>query len=131
MAPHPMQYAALAYFALDRSYFSETLATRYVSRIRTLVASLRKVGFQVAAPEGAYYLFAKYRRVARLSGMEPWEAAMHMVKEVGVAVVPGTNFYGSDRAKGEEAREYLRFAACRSDRDIGVACEKLEEAFLE
>ena len=129
MAPHPMQYATLTYLNLPRTYFSETLPTRYVGRISKLAQSLRKSGFEVSVPEGAYYLFAKYRSVKLLGRMEPWDAAMYMVKEVGVACVPGSNFYGSDSAKTKEATEYLRFAACRSISDIEQACTILEERF--
>jgi len=128
MAPHPMQYAGLTYFDLPQEYFSKTLSTRYIDRLSTLASSLRKVGFEVLQPEGAYYLFAKYRGVKQLSDMGPWDAAMFMVKEVGVACVPGTNFYGSEQAMQNEAQEYLRFAACRSVQDIEAACEKLEMA---
>ena len=130
MAPHPMQYAALTYLKLDESYFRDTLATRYIDRLDKLAASLRKVGFEVMTPEGAYYLFCKYRGVTELSEMEPWDAAMHMVKEVGVACVPGSNFYGSNHALEKEAREYLRFAACRAIQDIDAACQKLEKSLL-
>ena len=128
MAPHPMQYAGLTYFDLPQEYFTETLSTRYVDRLNTLSSSLRRVGFEVLQPEGAYYLFAKYRGVQQLSELGPWDAAMFMVKEVGVACVPGTNFYGSEHAMQNEAQEYLRFAACRSVQDIEAACEKLESA---
>ena len=129
MAPHPMQYATLTYLNLPMSYFRETLATRYLDRMTTLARSLRKAGFALAVPEGAYYLFARYRGVRVLGDMEPWDAAMYMVTEVGVACVPGSNFYGSDRASKSEAREYLRFAACRSISDIELACSKIEERF--
>ena len=126
MAPHPIQYAGLTYFDLPKEYFTRTLSTRYIDRLNTLASSLRKVGFKVLDPEGAYYLFVKYRSVQQLSEMGPWDASMYMVKEVGVACVPGTNFYGSDHAMQNEAQEYLRFAACRSVKDIEAACEKLE-----
>lgn len=129
MAPHPMQYAALTYLNLPQSYFRETLATRYVDRLQKLARSLRRVGFEVSDPEGAYYLFAQYRGVPRLGERAPWDAAMYMVKEVGVACVPGTNFYGSPQAMSNEACTYLRFAACRSVEDIDMACRKIEEFF--
>ena len=59
-------------------------------------------------PEGAYYLFADYRSVPSLAAMSPVEAAMHLVEKVGVATVPGDNFY----ATGNEGDRYLRFAFC-------------------
>ena len=47
----------------------------------------------------------------------------YLMKEVGVAVVPGDNFYG----KSDEGKKYLRFAACRSDTDIDNAIVRLQE----
>lgn len=131
MSPHPMQYAALTYFSLPKSYFQETLAERYFERMQALAYALKKVGFGVSEPEGAYYLFVRYRGVPQLSNLEPWDAAMYMVKEVGVACVPGNNFYGSDRSLGCEGKEYLRFAACRSWEDVRGACDRIERALFK
>jgi len=131
MSPHPMQYAALTYLRLPESYFRETLAERYLGRVRTLANALKKVGFGVSEPEGAYYLFVRYNDVPKLSGMKPWDAAMYMVKEVGVACVPGDNFYGSEQALKREGSEYLRFAACRSWEDVKGACDRIERAIFK
>lgn len=124
MAPHPMQYAAQTYFLkLDDNFFRTELSILYLSRINLLADALRKVNFIVLNPEGAYYLFALYCNVKVLNSCSTtMEAAMFMTKEVGVACVPGDNFYGKDI---EEGRKYLRFAACRSMSDIEKACEKL------
>ena len=89
MAPHPMQYASLVYFNLPDQYFKEELRGRYKSRVDLLAAALTEVGFGVVQPEGAYYLFAKYRGVQELKDSSPMEAAMYMIEKVGVAVVPG------------------------------------------
>jgi aspartate/methionine/tyrosine aminotransferase len=49
---------------------------------------------------------------------------MFLLKEIGVACVPGDNFYG---IKSEEtSNKYLRFAACRSDQDLEEAGRRLE-----
>ena len=124
MSPHPMQFAAKTYLSsLPVNYFQETLAERYLERIQILAHTLKSVGFKVSQPEGAYYLFARYREVAKLQELEPMDAAMFLLERVGVACVPGDNFYGSESAK--EAKEYLRFAACRSMEDVKEACMRL------
>ena len=84
---------------------------------------LREVGFTVTPPEGAYYLFADYRSVPALSAMSPTDAAMHLIEEVGVATVPGDNFY----ATGNEGDRYLRFAFCRSVETIEAGIERLRK----
>mmetsp|Transcript_5711 Transcript_5711/g.8402 ORF Transcript_5711/g.8402 Transcript_5711/m.8402 type:complete len:493 (-) Transcript_5711:1087-2565(-) len=123
MAPHPMQYASLAYLNLPTEYFRETLSSRYINRIRKLADALKSIGFGVILPEGSYYLFVDFESVKELQGLSPTDAAMYLLEEVGVASVPGDNFYG----KSEEGKKYLRFAACRSDTDIDNAILRLKE----
>jgi aminotransferase len=124
MSPHPMQYATMTYFQMPDAYFSG-LAERYQRRVRMLGETLSEVGFQVAMPQGAYYLFVDYRQVKALKGMDSMEATMHLLKEVGVACVPGSNFYGNKESP--EAGKYLRFAACRSDSDLKEAAKRLQK----
>ena len=130
MSPHPVQYAALTYLDLPDSYFRDTLSTRYLGRLRRLAGALRRAGFGVSDPEAAYYLFARYHDVPALSDLDPWDAAVKMLREVGVACVPGDNFFGSKRALGPggEGKRYLRFAACRSWEDVEEACLRIGRA---
>ena len=72
-------------------------------------------------PEGAYYLFADYRRVPALAALSPTQAAMFLIERVGVATVPGDNFY----TVGREGERYLRFAFCRSLETLEAAVERL------
>ncbi len=123
MAPHPMQYASLAYLNLPTEYFRETLSSRYINRIRKLADALKSVGFGVILPEGSYYLFVDFENVNEIKGLSPTDAAMYLLEEVGVASVPGDNFYG----KSDEGKKYLRFAACRSNTDIDNAIVRLKE----
>jgi len=126
MSPHPMQYATLTYLALPDAYFRTELKQRYKERIDVLSATLTTLGFDVIDPEGAYYLFVKYRGVPALTSIgSPYEAAMYLLHKVGVACVPGDNFYG--KAIKEEGQQYLRFAACRSIEDIREACSRLRK----
>ena len=122
-SPHPMQYASLAYFNLPDDYFKEELRIRYKSRVEMLANTLAQVGFGVVLPQGAYYLFVNYKGVDQLKDLSPMEAAMYLIKEVGVAAVPGDNFY----SKSLEGQNYLRFAACRSNADIEAAINLLSE----
>mmetsp|Transcript_14047 Transcript_14047/g.21926 ORF Transcript_14047/g.21926 Transcript_14047/m.21926 type:complete len:471 (+) Transcript_14047:43-1455(+) len=126
MAPQPMQYATLTYFtALPDSYFLEELSTKYYQRMYDLSKILQELGFDVIFPQGAYYLFVKYGNVPWLQQFrEPMDAAMYLLREVGVACVPGDNFYGKNL---EEGRKFLRFAACRSLEDLAEAGNRLRK----
>mmetsp|Transcript_2068 Transcript_2068/g.5471 ORF Transcript_2068/g.5471 Transcript_2068/m.5471 type:complete len:460 (+) Transcript_2068:106-1485(+) len=125
MSPHPMQYATLSYFGLPDEYFAG-LSTKYQKRVSKLGEALRTKGFGVIPPQGAYYLFVDYTSVPGLVGMTSEQAAMHLLKEIGVACVPGDNFYGKKLDPTTENR-YLRFAACRSDDDLDEAVRLLND----
>ncbi|KAG7337227.1 aminotransferase [Nitzschia inconspicua] len=122
MSPHPMQYATLSYLKLPTTYF-DGLAAKYQQRIHTLSDALLLAGFQVIVPQGAYYLFVGYRNVPALAGMTSMEAAMYMLKTIGVACVPGDNFFG--KLSDETKNKYLRFAACRSNEDLAEAIKRI------
>ena len=124
MSPHPMQVAALTYLRLPDDYFTIDLRGRYWGRIVKLMRVLQDVGFTLSQPQGAYYLFSNYTKVPKLQGMGPMDAAMYLIKEVGVACVPGDNFYGKSI---DDRNKYLRFAACRSEDDVDAACKLLIE----
>ena len=90
------------------------MAADYAVRRATMMRVLRDAGFDAVAPEGAYYVMAD---VTPLGFDDDTEAAMHLVRERGVASVPGSSFF-SDPALG---RHLLRFAFCKR-------LETLEEA---
>ena len=120
-----MQYATLTYLNLSDEFFKKDLKERYVARIELLASTLSFLGFEVVKPEGAYYLFVKFRGVKALSSFDdPMEAAMFLLEEVGVACVPGNNFYSK---AVQEGALFLRFAACRSEADVAEACRRLRK----
>ena len=119
-APTPLQRGATALLE-QRPGFFEGIADDYRRKRDLLVAGLRAAGFGVTPPEGAYYLFADYRTVPALADLSPTDAAMHLVTKVGVATVPGDNFY----ATGDDGSRYLRFAFCRSTETLEAAVERL------
>ena len=119
-APTPLQRAAVALLGLESGAYG-VLCAAYTRKRDTLVAALRRVGFGVNPPQGAYYLFARYRGVPTLCGRSPRAAALHLIEEVGVASVPGDNFY----ATGSGGDQYLRFAFCRSLPTLAEAATRL------
>lgn len=92
-AATPLQAAAVAAFDLPQSYYAQQLQD-YHQRRDVMMGILEEVGFVAPTPEGAYYTLADFRQlpVAAAQGT-PLEFALWMAQEVGVAVVPGTNFY--------------------------------------
>lgn len=119
-APTPLQRAVVALLRLDRSAF-DALRAGFARKRDTLTSALRRAGFGVSSPEGAYYLFARYRDVPGLGDRGPMSAALHLLTDVGVASVPGDNFY----ATGRDGDGYLRFAFCRSVPALETAAARL------
>ncbi|MEW6751667.1 MAG: aminotransferase class I/II-fold pyridoxal phosphate-dependent enzyme [Candidatus Latescibacterota bacterium] len=115
-APTPLQKGAARLLGGDPAVF-RGMWHSYDAKRRALVGGLRRVGFRVSPPQGSYYLFAGYRQVPALRHLSPMDAAMFLIRQVGVACVPGDNFY----RVGSDGDGYLRFAFCRS-------LESLEEA---
>lgn len=119
-APTPLQRGAVSLLRRERGFFGD-IAEHYRVKRDLLVGGLRDAGFTVTPPQGSYYLFADYRSVPSLARMTPVEAAMHLIEKVGVATVPGDNFYGT----GNDGDRYLRFAFCRSPETLEAGVERL------
>ena len=71
------------------SYYRAYLA-EYRQRRDYLVASLRAAGFGCQPPAGAYYIMAD---ISRFDFADDVALADYLVRERGLAVVPGTSFY--------------------------------------
>ncbi|MFO8009787.1 MAG: pyridoxal phosphate-dependent aminotransferase [Dehalococcoidia bacterium] len=115
-SPTPLQKGVVRLLQLDDGFYKQ-LPAAYERKRVMLMEALKNAGFGVTPPDGSYYLFADYTNVPALKGMSPMDAAKYLIMEVGVASVPGDNFYAS----GGYGDSYLRFAFCRS-------VESLEEA---
>jgi aminotransferase len=120
-APTPFQKAAVRLLAQPGAFY-ERLRSAYLEKRALLTDALLAAGFRVTRPQGAFYLFADYRDVRRLRGLAPMPAAMTLIKELGVASVPGDNFY----ADGNDGDTYLRFAFCRSLTSLREAARRLQ-----
>ena len=123
-APTPLQKAAVRLLSMPDTFF-EQLRARYAAKRQILMTALEHVGFRTAHPQGAYYLFAHYGAVPRLRGKSPMEAAMFLIEEIGVATVPGDNFYASSANDINDMR-YLRFAFCRGLDTLEEAARRLD-----
>lgn len=116
-APAPLQQAALTALALPDSYY-DSLRAGYTRRRQILMDGLTEAGFGVRPPEGTYFLMADIRP---LGFDDDDKLARWMVREIGVAAVPGSSFY----TKGELGRSLLRFAFCKQDETLAQVRERL------
>ena len=119
-APTPLQKATVALLDMPAAFFRD-LGRGYADRRALLGDALREAGFRMIEPRGAYYYLADYRGVRDLGHLDPLAAAMHLIEQVGVAAVPGDNFYGGSA----DGARYLRFAFCRGQDTVGDAARRL------
>ena len=101
-APAPLQEAGALALALPPSYYVD-LNAKYAERRTRMLGILDACGFTVYKPGGAYYTIVDTRPLGYTHDVE---FAKFLVKEIGVAVVPGSSFY-QDPEKG---RTQVRFA---------------------
>ena len=120
-SPTPLQKGAERLLQLDKGFYKD-IRKEYIEKRQILVDALQRANFTITPPEGSYYLFANYSHVPALSKLPPMEAAMYLIKEIGVASVPGDNFY----TVGDFDNSYLRFAFCRSIETLREGAKRLE-----
>src|SRR5581483_3180463 len=116
-AAAPLQAAGAAALSLPDSYYQH-LASSYRARRDRLLAPLRQAGFRVFVPRGAYYIMTD---ISAFGFSDDVSFAHHLVKEVGIAVVPGSSFYNDAR----DGSQQVRFAFCKRDETLDAAAERL------
>lgn len=117
-APAPLQEGvAAALEALGPEYYSG-LAASYRARRDLMHAGLVEAGFRCAPPAGAYYILADF---SDISSQRDDEFAERLVREVGVASVPGSSFY----SRPQDGRTMVRFAFCKTEELLADAARRL------
>jgi aspartate/methionine/tyrosine aminotransferase len=120
-APAPLQEAGAMALGLPDSYYEE-LASHYLVRRNRLLAMLRKAGFSAFVAKGAYYIMCDVGNFLKAGGFpNDIEFCRFMVKDIGVAAVPGSSFFG-DPAAG---RDIIRFTFCKKESTLAAAEERL------
>ena len=117
-APHPLQEAAATALELPQRYYQE-LAEKYAARRDRVTAMLQSAGLRPLVPEGAYYTLAD---ITPFGFEDDVAFTMHLIKEIGVAVVPGSSFY----PRGwKEGKQLIRFAFPKREATLDEAAERL------
>ncbi len=116
-APAPLQEAGAMALSLPAEYYAK-LAEGYRGRRDHLVPALERAGFQCFLPRGAYYVMTD---IAAFGFPDDLEFTKYLVREVGVAAVPGSSFYHHPR---DGARQ-VRFAFCKKPETLDAAAERL------
>lgn len=117
--PTPFQDAAVVGLNLDDSFFDDLKRT-YTIRRASLAEWLTRAGFSFFLPEGAYYILADIDAFGLRSSEEFAET---LIREAGVAVVPGTAYFADPKWR----ERTVRFTFSKPDEVIRNAGLRLYE----
>ncbi|MEP6818800.1 MAG: aminotransferase class I/II-fold pyridoxal phosphate-dependent enzyme [bacterium] len=118
-AAAPLQTAGAYALSLPPEYY-DRLRSEYRARRDLLLPVLQNSGFDTFSPDGAYYIMTD---ISRFGFADDVEFTKHLIREVGVACVPGSSFYSVP----ELGRQQVRFCFCKKDETLQLAAERLEK----
>ena len=118
-APAPLQEAGAVALSLPPGYYRE-LADRYRMRRDHLIPALERAGFRCYRPRGAYYVMTD---ISAFGFENDLQFAAHLVKEIGIACVPGSSFY----KHAKDGAQQVRFAFCKKPETLDEAGRRLEK----
>ena len=120
-APAPLQYG-VAEAQLTDDYYDRLLVD-YARKRDMMVGALERAGFDVPLPQGAYYVLADFSRLSQTrAGFENDSAACEtIIREAGVASIPGSSFFDSPGV----GTNLLRFCFAKEFDVLQEACDRL------
>ncbi|MDO8477037.1 MAG: aminotransferase class I/II-fold pyridoxal phosphate-dependent enzyme [Candidatus Rokubacteria bacterium] len=122
-APHPLQEAAVTALNLPDSYYVY-LRESYQARRDLLFGKVEEAGFKAYNPKGAYYILTDVAHwLPEYGCADDHEFAMFLVKEIGVATVPGSSFYSTK----DLGRTKIRFCFPKTDDMLIEAGRRLQK----
>ena len=122
-AAAPLQEAAAVGLAFPDSYY-EGLKQLYTEKRDRFLAGLDRVGLKHNVPQGSYFVMVDIQEFLDLpafSGMSDLEFCEWMIREIGVAAVPGSSFFR------EPVNNLIRFHFARGAETLDEAVRRLEK----
>jgi aminotransferase len=117
-APHPLQMAAATALAFPDSYYVDLL-NAYRERRDFTLEILEGAGFKIYPPDGAYYVMTNIDSF----GEDDITLAHRMVREIGLATVPGSSFY----LDPQMGRRQIRFSFPKKMETLRKAADRLSK----
>jgi aminotransferase len=117
-SPAPLQEAAAEAVAFGAEYYRQ-LAADYTHRRDRLLGILGESGFRCYRPSGAYYIMAD---ISGFGFADDIRFAEHLIREIGVACVPGSSFYRN----AADGAQLVRFTFCKRDETLDEAGRRLQ-----
>ena len=118
-AAAPLQEAGATALRLPDSYYRK-LCADYLARRDRMLAALKEVGFRCFKPRGAYYIMTD---ISGFGFSNDVEFTRYLIRDIGVAVVPGSSFYSDPSLGGQQ----VRFTFCKTDATLDEAARRLQK----
>lgn len=122
-AAAPLQEAAVAGLQLPENYYKE-LQALYTAKRDHFLAGLDRVGLKHNIPQGTYFVMIDISDFLALPQFKGWtdlEFCEWMIKEIGVAAVPGSSFFR------EPVNHLIRMHFARGTDVLDEAIHRLEK----
>lgn len=116
-AAAPLQRAGVTAMQLPPSYYEE-LAQLYQEKRDFITETLDRLKMPYFKPQGAYYILAD---ISDFGYANDVEFTYHLIKNIGVAVVPGSSFF----SQPELGRSLIRFCFSKTPETLRAAQERL------
>lgn len=110
------QYAALEAMK-NGKHDSDVMKAEYLKRRDFVKKELEEAGFEMASPDGAFYLFAK---IPAKCGTDSWKFVRDLAKGARVALIPGASF-------GPGGEGYVRLSYAASMESLQEATKRIKE----
>lgn len=118
-AAAPLQRAGITAMQLPNSYYRE-LAEKYDEKRRLMMSILDEAGIRYFRSQGAYYIFTD---ISGFGYKTDVEFTHFLVKDIGVAVVPGSGFF----SRPELGRKFVRFCFAKRVETLQAAQVRLQK----
>lgn len=118
MITSPSNPAQVAAYEALANGLNDPIEMREIYRRRRdyIVSALETMGFDMATPRGAFYVFAK---IPAQCNQNDAEFALELAENAKVGVIPGSAF-------GDGGQGYIRLSYAASDEDIKVAMNQMK-----
>lgn len=120
-AAAPLQEAAVAGLMLDDSYYEE-LKRLYTGKRDYMLEGLDRIGLKHNVPQGTYFIMLdiqEFLDTKQFEGYSDLEFCEWMIREVGVAAVPGSSFFR------EDINRYIRLHFARGEEVLEESLKRL------
>ena len=122
-APAPLQEAAVTGLRFPPKYYEDLLAL-YTKKRQHFLEGLDRIGLKHNIPQGTYFVLidiSDFLTLPKFAGYSDLEFCEWMIREIGVAAVPGSSFFR------EPVNNLIRLHFARSEETIDEALGRLEK----